>query len=85
MNPGFIVTSFMNLAGSLHLKKTLKTMGYFISINQNFMQPMGRLNMHSWTIQFFLFFKGGKGRTRIILCFSLVLKMFPNVFPRCSQ
>jgi len=56
--------------------------------NRNFMQPMGRLNMHSKCLVFFLkvFFGGGGGR--IFFLFTFVPNMFlssshqvPNVFP----
>jgi hypothetical protein len=57
--------------------------------NKSFMQPMGRLSMHSWTIQFFVFFclQGpGRGIFCVFPWFSMILMMFrqefPNVFPR---
>jgi hypothetical protein len=39
---------------------------------------MGRLSMHSPTIQFFSLFEKGKKA-------DFVFSLFPNVFPSCSQ
>jgi hypothetical protein len=44
---------------------------------RNFMQPMGRLSVHSWTVQFFLIFEGGA--RRVIFCFLIPL------FSMCSH
>jgi len=50
--------------------------------NRNFMQPMGRLSMHSKFLDFFLlsFGEGGEGGRGVFL-FSFV----PNGFPSGSQ
>jgi hypothetical protein len=66
---------------------------------ENFMQPMGRLSMHSWMIQFFLFERereGGKQGFFFCLfpffpmCSHHVLNEFSNSqrvpkFPKCFQ
>ncbi len=59
--------------------------------NRNFMQPMGRLSMHSKCLDFFSFNLGGRG-WEDFFHFSFVLSMFPsssqyvlqvpNVFPK---
>jgi hypothetical protein len=50
--------------------------------NRNFMQPMGRLSMHSKCLDFFSFNLGGRG-WEDFFHFSFVLSMFSR-FPMCS-
>jgi hypothetical protein len=49
--------------------------------NKNFMQPIGRLSMHSKCLDFFSFkfWGGGEGGRRIFFHFSFVPNIFPSV------
>jgi hypothetical protein len=49
---------------------------------RNFMQQMGRLNMHSLTVQFFLYDREGEVGNGFFVCSFQVPKVFPNMFPK---
>jgi hypothetical protein len=52
--------------------------------NRNFMQPMGRLSMHSKCLDFFLFkfWIGGEDFFFIFPLFPMGSHQVPNVFPK---
>jgi len=47
---------------------------------RNFVQPVGRLSMHSWTVQFFFSLRGWARGEKDFILFVVVL----NVFSSCS-
>jgi len=49
--------------------------------NRSFMQPMGRLSLHSRCLFFSLKFWGGGGRKRKIFFILPLFQQVPNVFP----
>jgi hypothetical protein len=73
----------MHLSNIFHLNATKKCkfLMWIMATNsfgkRNFMQPMRRLSMHSWTVQFLSFWSAGEGFLFFSLCSQCVPIMFP--------